>query len=32
LTEHGALQVAGFFSGQSVLINEATSNVGLIGL
>ncbi|MFF6805371.1 zinc-binding dehydrogenase [Streptomyces sp. NPDC012616] len=31
-TEHGALQVAGFRSGQSVLITGATSAIGLLGI
>ncbi|MFD6275134.1 zinc-binding alcohol dehydrogenase family protein [Streptomyces sp. NPDC060209] len=32
LTEHGALAVAGFQAGQSVLITGATSGIGLIGV
>ncbi|MFI7361460.1 zinc-binding alcohol dehydrogenase family protein [Streptomyces sp. NPDC050149] len=32
LTEHGALMVAGFRPGQSVLITAATSSIGLIGV
>lgn len=32
LTEHGALTVAGFQAGQSVLITGATSSIGLIGV
>ncbi|MFD3377557.1 MULTISPECIES: zinc-binding alcohol dehydrogenase family protein [unclassified Streptomyces] len=32
LTEHGALMVAGFQAGQSVLITGATSSIGLIGV
>ncbi|MFJ2554089.1 MULTISPECIES: zinc-binding alcohol dehydrogenase family protein [unclassified Streptomyces] len=32
LTEHGALTVAGFRPGQSVLITGATSGIGLIGV
>ncbi|MFJ8749999.1 zinc-binding alcohol dehydrogenase family protein [Streptomyces sp. NPDC102441] len=32
LTEHGALAVAGFQAGQSVLITGATSSIGLIGV
>ncbi|MFG2536073.1 zinc-binding alcohol dehydrogenase family protein [Streptomyces sp. NPDC048511] len=32
LTEHGALAVAGFRAGQSVLITGATSSIGLIGV
>jgi NADPH:quinone reductase-like Zn-dependent oxidoreductase len=32
LTEHGALTVAGFRPGQSVLITGATSSIGLIGV
>lgn len=32
LTEHGALMVAGFRAGQSVLITGATSSIGLIGV
>ncbi|GAA4000038.1 quinone oxidoreductase family protein [Streptomyces plumbiresistens] len=32
LTEHGALTMAGFRAGQSVLITGATSGIGLIGV
>ncbi|MGW0583762.1 quinone oxidoreductase family protein, partial [Streptomyces sp. NPDC002920] len=32
LTEHGALSVAGFRAGRSVLITGATSSIGLIGV